>query len=62
DALARVDEAGDLLLRRGVARRLDPSASDPLPGTTLELLAVPDDPAVGGWLRALADAAQMARR
>lgn len=62
DALARIDEAGDLLLRRGVATRLDPSASDSPPGTTLDLLAIPDDPAVGAWMRALADAAHAVSR
>jgi hypothetical protein len=54
-ALARIDEGCDLLLRRGVARTLDPQRGAPRPptGTSRDLLALPDDPVIAAWMSAL---------
>lgn len=61
-ALLRIAEVEELLLRRGVARRLEdvPARSRPAlpPGTSLDRLALPDDPVLAAWLTALVAVAQ----
>ncbi|HZG43108.1 MAG TPA: hypothetical protein VEY93_09110, partial [Longimicrobium sp.] len=44
-----------LLLRRGVARALDPQRGAPHAptGTSRDLLALPDDPVIAAWMSAL---------
>ena len=62
-ALARIDEACDVMLRRGVARALDPaSAARPAPtGTSRDLLVLPDDPVMSAWVSALVEESRPAQ-
>ncbi|HYR07462.1 MAG TPA: hypothetical protein VEQ60_06830 [Longimicrobium sp.] len=62
DALGRIEELRGVLLERGLARTMPPVDIPRIPrlasGAAVDLLAIPVDPVMRGWITALADASE----